>query len=159
MNDSDQPTDGSLSAYNDGDALKNGRSHPAELFTDEFLGKACANFKQLIEDEEALVKNAQNFVRAMYLPVADVQAVLAKTTGNYVKVYYGVMDDMHGKHFIFMAPGDAPVDESESPRTASLRAVNFIGDAQQPVTLSVAVPECIGRIPPCPEINDQFVQL
>ncbi len=120
MNDSDQPTDGSPSPYDNGDALKNGRSHPVELFTDEFLGNACANFKQLIEDEKALVKNAQNFVRAMYLPVADVQAVLAKTRGTHVKVYYGVMDDMHGKHFIFMAPGEAPVKESESPGTASL---------------------------------------
>ncbi|RYF78305.1 MAG: hypothetical protein EOO39_01785 [Cytophagaceae bacterium] len=133
------------------------RNHPIETFSEDFLMNACANFKELITTPAALLDNAGNFVRAIYLPVSEVQKVLAETQGDHVKLYYGVMGDMNGKHFIFMAPGNAPEVTIKPSKSVGLLAGNLMSEAE-PVTFTAAVPECIGKIPPCPPIEDQFIQ-
>ena len=154
-----QPTNGGLPSQAENTGLVDGGSHPVAPFTDDHLIKACANFKELIENPEALLNNAGNFVRAMYVSVTDVQAVLDKTQGNYVKLYYGVMDSVNGEHFMFMAPCEATGNETRMPATASLLGgINLVAATSRAITPTVAVPECIGKTPPCPQILDRFVQ-
>ena len=126
--------------------------------TESDLVKACAHFKQLIDDPNTLTQNAHKLVRATYLPIADVQAAIDHSTNGYVKVYYGVLESKDGDHFIFMAPGNQSVAARAEPRRVGLLMDAQTVTNQRADKAGIAVPECIGKIPPCPEIKDQFVQ-
>ncbi len=141
----------------DGTLSQNEGTMPeSRRLTKQELINACANFKALLNDPDAVAKNAGNFIRAMSLPVDRVQAVLDKTQGDRVNLYYGVMDTPGGEHFIFMAPGDVSLNGDEITSTESSTVLSLF-ESTSSTSFTTAVSDCLGKTPPCPEITNEFV--